>query len=188
MPLVVFAIGAYIAGLAEGFSENALLALAAIAAAVGAGYTKGIAAAATFGAIAAAGVFAARGVKRADLECANTLKTSPLVVSLDDSVAPGAYARAHLRDCDATVAISVSGGAAPAGAVARVAGTLAQTDHGVIMQHAIVTPLATPDLLHLWRTSAGAAIDRTFGDDAPLVRALLIADRRDLAPEVRDRF
>jgi len=188
MPLVVFAIGAYVAGLAAGFSQVPLLALAVVGAAIAAGYTKGLAAAAAFGAIAASGVFAAHGVQRADSECARTLKTSPLIVTLDDSVAPGAYARAHLRDCEASVAISVSGGAAPAGAIARVEGTLAETDHGVMMQHAVVTPLAHPDLLHRWRTTAGGAIDRTFGEDAPLVRALLIADRRELPPEVRDRF
>src|SRR5436305_15189281 len=38
------------------------------------------------------------------------------------------------------------------------------------------------------RAAAGRAIDRTFNSAAPLVRALLIADRRDLSPEVRDRF
>src|SRR6185437_3874546 len=38
------------------------------------------------------------------------------------------------------------------------------------------------------RSGAGAAIDRTFTRDAPLVRALLIADRRGLSPAVRDQF
>lgn len=45
-----------------------------------------------------------------------------------------------------------------------------------------------PAALAPWRTRAGAAIDRHFGEDAGLVRALLIADTRDLDPEVRDRY
>lgn len=39
-----------------------------------------------------------------------------------------------------------------------------------------------------WRERAGASIDTLFGTDAPTVRALLIADTKQLAPEVRDRY
>ncbi len=39
-----------------------------------------------------------------------------------------------------------------------------------------------------WRSSAGLRIDSLFADDAPLVRALLIADMRSITPDVRDRF
>ncbi len=45
-----------------------------------------------------------------------------------------------------------------------------------------------PAALAPWRERAGAAIDRHFARDAGLVRALLIADTRDLDPEVRDRY
>ncbi|MBI5600845.1 MAG: DNA internalization-related competence protein ComEC/Rec2 [Gemmatimonadetes bacterium] len=45
-----------------------------------------------------------------------------------------------------------------------------------------------PAALAPWRARAGAAIDRHFGDDAGLVRALLIADTKDLDPQVRDRY
>ncbi|MGH7655820.1 MAG: DNA internalization-related competence protein ComEC/Rec2 [Gemmatimonadaceae bacterium] len=47
-------------------------------------------------------------------------------------------------------------------------------------------PPATP--LDAWRLRAGARIDTLFGGDAPLVRALLIADMRAIPPEMRDRF
>jgi competence protein ComEC len=39
-----------------------------------------------------------------------------------------------------------------------------------------------------WRERAGARIDTLYRGDAPLVRALLIADTRDIPTEVRDRF
>ena len=42
--------------------------------------------------------------------------------------------------------------------------------------------------LERWRARAGANIDTLFGTDAPIVKALLIADTRTLAPELRDRF
>lgn len=47
-------------------------------------------------------------------------------------------------------------------------------------------PPVTP--LERWRMHAGARIDTLFGPDAPMVRALLIADMSAIAPETRDRF
>jgi competence protein ComEC len=43
-------------------------------------------------------------------------------------------------------------------------------------------------MLVRWRERAGARIDTLYRGDAPLVRALLIADTRDIPTEVRDRF
>lgn len=45
-----------------------------------------------------------------------------------------------------------------------------------------------PPLLAPMRDRAGAAIDRYFGRDAGLVRALLIADTKDLDKQIRDRY
>lgn len=45
-----------------------------------------------------------------------------------------------------------------------------------------------PPPLEQWRLRAGARIDTLFAGDAPLVRALLIADMRAVPPETRDRF
>ena len=44
------------------------------------------------------------------------------------------------------------------------------------------------DLLTRIRTRAGRSIDETFGEDAPLARALLIADQRQIPTEMRDRY
>ncbi|MFL5489421.1 MAG: DNA internalization-related competence protein ComEC/Rec2 [Gemmatimonadaceae bacterium] len=44
------------------------------------------------------------------------------------------------------------------------------------------------DFLSRLRSNAGRSIDRTFGDDAPLARALLIADQRQIPTEMRDRY
>jgi competence protein ComEC len=45
-----------------------------------------------------------------------------------------------------------------------------------------------PSPLARWRLRAGVRIDTLFGPDAPLVRALLIADVRAIPPDTRDRF
>jgi competence protein ComEC len=44
------------------------------------------------------------------------------------------------------------------------------------------------DILTRVRVRAARSIDRTFGDDAPLARALLIADQRQVPTEMRDRY
>lgn len=43
-------------------------------------------------------------------------------------------------------------------------------------------------LLERWRAHAGESIDSLFGSDAPVVRALLIADTKQLPTDVRDRY
>jgi competence protein ComEC len=43
-------------------------------------------------------------------------------------------------------------------------------------------------VLERWRARAGANIDSLFREDAPVVRALLIADTRNLPVELRDRY
>jgi competence protein ComEC len=47
---------------------------------------------------------------------------------------------------------------------------------------------APTDLLSRARARAARAIDKTFGDDAPLARALLIADQHQIPTEMRDRY
>jgi len=47
---------------------------------------------------------------------------------------------------------------------------------------------ASTDLLSRIRDGAARSIDRTFGDDAPLARALLIADQQQIPTEMRDRY
>ena len=47
---------------------------------------------------------------------------------------------------------------------------------------------APADFLSRVRARAARSIDRTFADDAPLARALLIADQRQIPTEMRDRY
>ena len=52
----------------------------------------------------------------------------------------------------------------------------------------VPAPDAPPTPLERWRVHAGARIDTLFDSDAPLVRALLIADTRTIPSDMRDRF
>jgi competence protein ComEC len=189
MPLVVYALGAYVAGLLAGFAASTGLCAAATAAAVAIGARRNGYVGAALGALAVAGSLVASSAARADARCvAGAAHQAALVVVLGDSAAPGTYARAELARCSATVWLSVEQGDAPAGATVAARGEVIASQRGLVVQHASVEMLHAPNRLPSIRTAAGRAIDRTFGTDAPLVRALLIADRRELTPELRDSF
>lgn len=55
-------------------------------------------------------------------------------------------------------------------------------------KYAAVSRKPDDGLLTRTRIRAARAIDQTFGDDAPLARALLIADQRQIPTEMRDRY
>ncbi|MGH7620011.1 MAG: DNA internalization-related competence protein ComEC/Rec2, partial [Gemmatimonadaceae bacterium] len=192
MPLVAFALASYLAGLFAGFSDSLVGAAGAALVAAGAalvGHSRGAHLSVAFAALSVAGVVAARDVSRRDGRCTAAINgATSVAMVVDDSIAPGAYARGHLASCDALASISVQRGEAPAGSTVIATGEVSLTSHGVQVQHAAVTVTHAPGLLPRWRAAAGRAIERTFRSDAPLVKALLIADRGDLSPDVRDRF
>ena len=84
--------------------------------------------------------------------------------------------------------MSVERGRAAAGARVSIAGTVFVTARGLKIAHAHISPEGARDPLLVARAAIGARIDTLFRADAPLVRALLIADERAVDPAVRDRF
>lgn len=189
MPIVAFALAAYLAGLLAGFSGSLQLGLMAVAVAAIVGYVRGGKHLLPFSALTVAGVVAAYDATRHDAHCAaatNGARAVAMVV--EDSVAPGAFVRGRLASCEEWTSLSVERGAAPAGATVVATGSVSRTARGVQVQHASVIIARSPGLLPRWRAAAARAIERTFREDAPLVKALLIADRGDLTPEIRDEF
>lgn len=75
-----------------------------------------------------------------------------------------------------------------AGSIVTVRGSAMATARGLRLT--VDTVLAAPrtDRLRTWRARTGATIDRLFGANAALVRALVIADQDGITPAVRDRF
>lgn len=198
MPLIAAAFIAHAAGLLLGFGGVSLLGLFASAA-------LGVAAAVRrdtrLGALAllgAAGVLRATSASSADARCARrAIAASPEVearvlytamVELD--AAPGARVPATIEDrgCAVRASLLVEHGRAVAGSRVAVRGDAAHAGSLIIVQHAVLAVLAPPDLARRWRERAGRSIDATFAMDAPLARALLIADTRTLDAGIRSRY
>lgn len=188
MPLVAFALLAHLLALLATFAD-----LFAVVAATAVGGLVGAMAArrADVGVLALAvlaGALAANGARRDDERCRGDVTHSTSVsVVLDAPAQPGAFVGGRVA-CGAVVALAVRSGQAPAGATVAARGDPAVTRRGVLLQQASIRLERPPGALARLRTSAGIAIDRAFGADAPLARALLIADTRNLSPEVKDRF
>jgi competence protein ComEC len=84
--------------------------------------------------------------------------------------------------------MSVERGRASAGERVSIAGTVFVSARGLKIAHARITSDGSRDPLLVARADIGRRIDTLFRRDAPLVRALLIADERAVDPAVRDRF
>src|SRR5690242_18798266 len=103
MPLVVYALGAYVVGLYAGFATSPILAVAAIGAALAIGWTRGRVAAGGLVALAIAGIAIARSVSHAEEACVKgALAGDSLRVVVADSIAPGGFTRGRVEGCEAS--------------------------------------------------------------------------------------
>jgi competence protein ComEC len=191
VPLIALAVLAYAAGLVAGF-------LGAPAAAIlfGVAYAT-VAALRRSGAHIAVGALFTAGASMAlwsvahDARCrADAPLRAQWSAQLEDPAAPGAYVRArvHWPGCAMAASMSVERGRAAAGDRVSIAGTVFVTARGLKLAHARISREGARDPLLVARAAIGARIDTLFRSDAPLVRALLIADERAIDPAVRDRF
>lgn len=138
------------------------------------------------GELAAAHAEACRTRAAAARQWEATLDLSP--------AAPGERVRAIVRSrgtgasCDVSATVLVATGRAPAGAHVAIAGEALATPRGVMIRNARLAPLGGGDPRMAARARASAAVDRWLGGHAPLARALLVADTRDLGLDLKDRF
>ncbi len=142
--------------------------------------------------LSGAGLSCGEDVRRADARClANARATHEWVVRVHDAAAPGAFVRASIvaAGCRVPVALAVRAGDAEAGSTVRVArAEPSVNDRGLLLRDAVLRVERRPGPLAQWRNRVAATLDRRFGTDAPIVRALLIADTHGLSPEIRERF
>jgi competence protein ComEC len=198
LPLIAAAFIAHAAGLLLGFGG---VSLAGVLAAAALGVTGAVRRDARLGAMAllgAAGVLRATAARDADARCARqAVAPSPdsdARVIYDAIVEADAHPRsrvpATLRDrgCRVRATLLVETGEAVAGSRVAVRGDAARAGALIVVQHATLAVLSPPDLARRWRERAGRAIDATFREDAPLARALLIADTRTLDAGIRSRY
>ena len=187
MPLVTAGILAYASGLLAGFGGAALWFLAAAAWVAWSGGRKRSDRLALIG-LAAAGLALAATRKSAEERCYAELQSRrrwELVVRADAS--PGAFVRAT-HACGARFRLAIVSGAAPAGATIAASGPPTRSPAGIVVMDASIRQLREPGVFAHWRSTVGRRLDAHFGPNAPLVRALLIADMDDLSPTLRDRF
>jgi competence protein ComEC len=191
VPLVTQAYLAVAAGLLMGSGGAVFPALAAaVVAAVASTWRRSLVAG-SLAALAAAGAITGWSVARADARCAESIEANGrATVRLREDARTGSSARGHALGvgCRVNIRVRVVAGGAPAGAVVRVAGSARREGTRVSMTDARFRIEEGPGFLARWRTRAGAIIDTLYGVQAPLARALLIADERDIAPQIRRQF
>lgn len=194
MPLVSWAALAYALGLLAAFTVGGitatLLAAAMLAAAAAAAFQTG----GTRSAIAlllVAGEVAAFVTVRSDSACAARLsRAHEWRIVFENAARSGdvAHTAIELGDCHSRATLLVTAGEAQAGDVARVRGDATVDARGVLVRNATIDEASHARSLASLRASVGARIDRLFGTDAPVVRALVIADMSAIPVEQRDRF
>jgi competence protein ComEC len=185
VPLVASAVIAYAAGLLTGLTDARAWSIAVLGIVV-------IAAAAQsrllLVALGVAGIGVGESSKASETACfARHEGRQRWELRVEAPAAPGAFVRG-VTGCGAVVRIAVREGTAAAGAAVRAAGTTARTSTGLLMTDARIEVTGGAPFWARWRAIIGAGIDATFGSRGPLVRALLIADMRDLSPAVRETF
>lgn len=187
MPLVTAAVLAWAAGLLAGFANapaTMLIGALAVVLLCATARRDRIALAA----IAAAGLVIGHVDRLAAGRCATDIaRARRWQVVLDSDASPGAFVSGRAA-CGARVRMAVQDGRAPGGSRVAVSGESVAGRGGLLVKRARVRMLSPAGRLPRWRALLGRGIDARFGEQAPLVRALLIADMRELQPAVRERF
>lgn len=144
------------------------------------------------GLVAAAGLLLGTDLRRADEHClAVAATTREWTLRLRMPAEPGSFVRAEgvTHECRLLAWVAVRSGSAASGSVVRV--TRAEASAGedaLLLRDAVLAVERGPGPLDRWRNRTAASLDARYGTDAPLVRALLIADTRGLSPELRARY
>lgn len=191
MPLVTWSFVAYAAGLLLGFGGVAVAAVAgSVAGALFTGVARRWTLVAACSATAGGAVIGAL-TRRDDEACRDAVRRAgTATLLLRTALAPGQVARAVVRrpGCGVRARVRVRTGTFAAGSEVTVVGAFAWRGQALDVADARVALTRGPGMLARWRTWTGARIDALYGTDAPLARALLLADADDIDRGVRDRF
>ena len=187
MPLVTAAVLAYASGLLAGFNALPLVLLGVAALCVWFGAERRRDRLALAALCVAGMALGHAGRTRSDACVEWMLRTGSALVRLHGDAKPGAFVGGQAR-CGSRVRLAVTRGRAADGSTATIYGKAVAARSGVLVTDATVRVREDAGLLPTWRAALGRQIDARFGENAPLVRALLIADMRQLSPAVRERF
>jgi len=188
MPLVAAAVLAYAAGLLSGFGGAFLWTSAAALFVVWRASSRRRERIALL-AIAVGGLASAVAARVGQTRCLDRLQRSRSweAVLMGDA-SPGSFTPAR-HDCGVSLKVAIESGRVIAGSRALIQGTPTLGQGGsLLIAHGRVREIQPPNALARWREAIGRGLDARFGPDAPLVRALLIADMQELSPTLRARF
>ncbi|MEO5818471.1 MAG: DNA internalization-related competence protein ComEC/Rec2 [Gemmatimonadaceae bacterium] len=194
MPLVAWSVLGYSAALIVALSGRApqRLAVGALALLLAVVFTAtGRRVAAMICAIAAGAVLIASAIAVGESHClASLASVNEWHAELETDVNEGdvTHVRVQASNCASRATLLVSRGSAHAGDRVRVRGRGTADDRGLFIEDVQLDSAVRGPLLLRARAAAGARIDRVFGDDAPMVRALVIADMSAIPAEQRDRY
>ncbi|MGZ8412939.1 MAG: DNA internalization-related competence protein ComEC/Rec2 [Gemmatirosa sp.] len=191
MPLITAAFLSLCAGLLAGFAGLAWGGVVVAGAGVLLAWRRRDARAAALALVALGAALAALDTRRRDAAChADAAGRTHWRIALEESAAPRSVTRGEVLDlaCPLRVSLVVLAGRAAAGDVVLARGDASVTGDRVLLRDAVLVPTGAGAILPALRARAGALIDRRFGRDSALVRALVIADARGIDPEVRDRY
>src|SRR4051812_36208161 len=193
MPLVARAAAAYALGLAVGLCAGIGTAFLAVMAALLLSVIRGRGwgLESTVAVVFAAGVLIGTADEGRRARCATTLTgVHDWSVVFETPATPGGMTRATVAadGCSERAAILVRTGAAGAGMSASVRGTASVDPRGLFVRDARLRDAAPHASLATVRASAGARVDRIFGADSPMVRALVLGDMSLIPAVQRDRF
>ena len=191
MPLIALAVLSFAGGCIAGLRGALLLAACVMATVLAAAWARGSVTAATLALLVAGGSLVGRASERSSHACVSALLAGrSFHATLLADASPGAFVPAVVRGpaCEAKAYLSVSRGTATEGSRVSFTGAPSRGDRGLLVGGAEIHPAGPPAVLPRLRRRAGRAIDAAFGADAPLARALLIADTRGLSPAIRERY
>jgi competence protein ComEC len=194
MPLVARAAASYAIGLAVGLTCSvgawasavaAMLIVAVIASRLDRSPLPALAT------VAAAGMLVGAADVRHAARCAERLVAArEWHAEFEAPALAGGVGRARLSagGCVSHATLLVSSGHADAGSVGVVKGTASADPRGLFVRSARIRDARRHRSLAAWRAGSGERIDRIFGSDAPVVRALVVGDMTLIPPAQRDRF
>ncbi|MEO8337148.1 MAG: DNA internalization-related competence protein ComEC/Rec2 [bacterium] len=194
MPLIAWSVLTYSAALIVALSgtPGQRIAVGAAALLAAAGFTyAGRRVAATVSAIAAGAVLIASAIAVSQSHCITILASAPAWhAELETDASAGDIARVHVSagGCTVRATLLVSNGVARAGDRVRVRGRATADPRGLFIEDVQLDSAVRASVLLRTRAAAGARIDRIFGSDAPMVRALVIADMSAISADQRDRY
>ena len=194
MPLVAWSALAYASGLLAGFTLDerwaVVVAIALAAAAAAALYRHRGTVGAVVAIASGATLLALSDVQR-DERCASALTAlREWRVRVEAHTEPGdvAHGEVEAAGCRRRATLLVADGLAEPGDLSLVRGSISIGERGALVQDAVLTPLGSDAVLPRVRARTGARIDALFGTDAPMVRALVIADMSAIDAAQRDRY